>query len=130
MKVLMMRRFFRDRAEVAASQDVQAVVDGLRSAAGLSKRLESRGAGQGLGKHKRGSRKGEIYPNEYIEPTDPNSRKRGKRRPKLSLSEKIGVVHRVIINNHMVKDVAKEFRISQCYVSQLVQKTRRNPKFL
>ena len=48
----------------------------------------------------------------------------------MSTGEKIRIVHKVIFQMLPLKDVAKEFRISQQYVSILANKTRRNPKFL
>ena len=53
-----------------------------------------------------------ISPSEYKEPTSINCRRKGKHRPKLTVKDKIDIVHRSIIKNHFEKDIAKEFRIT------------------
>ena len=47
----------------------------------------------------------------------------------LTTEEKIDLVHKYLIRNIPAASLAKEFRISQQYVSFLVVKARKNPKF-
>ena len=103
--------------------DDGAIDSGLASAAKLSKKLESRGAGARV-------KPDVIHPSEYIEPTNPYARKRGSRRPKLTTQDKIQIVHKILYQHHSVKEVAKEFRISQPYASILATKAKRKPGFL
>ena len=60
----------------------------------------------------------------------PALRKRGRCRQKVTLSEKIEMVHKVTIQRFPVKDVATEYRVLQSYIYQLVIKAKKNPKFL
>ena len=71
-----------------------------------------------------------IKGSEYIVPVSPSCRRRGSKRAKLTVGQKIKIVHKVIHWKVLVQDVAKEFRITSPYVSNLVSKARRNPKFL
>ena len=95
----------------------------MANAAELSKKIQSRGT-------KSSANPNEIKPSEYREPVSIACRKKGKRRPKITLREKILIIHRVINQYHSEKEVEKEFRISQPYVSRLCVKARKNPKFL
>ena len=95
----------------------------MANATELSKKIQSRGS--------RGTTTtNDIKPSEYKVPTSIASRKKGKHRAKVTLREKILMIHRVINQYHSVKEVAKEFRISQPYISRLCCKARKNPKFL
>ena len=71
-----------------------------------------------------------IHPSEYIDPTNPLARKRGRKRSKLTTRDKIQIVHKVLCQHHTVKEVAKEYRISQPYTSLLVTKAKKKPGFL
>ena len=53
-----------------------------------------------------------LLPSEFEVPTSIACRSRIKNRPKLTLKDKVNILHRVIIEKHFEKDVAKEFRIS------------------
>ena len=53
---------------------------------------------------------------DLIEGTVTLSRKKS-RKSKLQNDEKITIVYRVIVQKEMIKDVAKEFRICNAYVS-------------
>ena len=117
------RQLFTDRALAVSEMNSKAMNDGLNSAAELGKKLQNRGTGVKKDPY-------DIQPKEYIEPTDIVCRKKGKGRPKLTVREKIKIVHKVICEHHSEKEVAKEHRISQQYVSYLCMKTRKNPKFL
>ena len=54
----------------------------------------------------------EVSPAEYIEPTSIASRKKGKHRKKLTVTDKINIVHRIMNLYHPAREVAKELRIS------------------
>jgi len=71
-----------------------------------------------------------IKSSEYKQPVAIPCRKRGSRRPKLTVHEKINVVWQVVCQHIPVKEVAKEHRMTQSYVSSLVSKAKKNPRFL
>ena len=48
----------------------------------------------------------------------------------MTVADKVNIVHKVIIQGHPNKDVAREYRVTASYVSTLVQKARKKPKFL
>jgi len=104
------RQLFNDRALAVAERNTKAMNEGFNSAGELSKKLQNRGTGKKKSAY-------DISPKEYIEPTDIVYRKKGKRRPKLTVKEKIMIVYKVIHEYHSEKEVAKEFRITQSYVS-------------
>jgi hypothetical protein len=58
------------------------------------------------------------------------ARKKGSRRPLLTQSEKLAIVHAVVVNLKKVKDVAKEYRVTVSTVGVLVHKANRKPKFI
>jgi len=58
----------------------------------------------------------------FIEPTTGVMRKRSKKRQKVSDTEILNIAHRVLVEKHFMKDVAKEFRITIPRVSVLVKK--------
>ena len=66
-----------------------------------------------------------LEPNEFIEPTSAASRHKLKNRETLSLSDKIDIVEKVKFKWVPQKEVAKEFRVSESTVSQLMLKVRR-----
>ena len=69
------------------------------------------------------------YP--LLNPDTPlNSRHRGRRRPALTVAEKIEIVHKVIVEYEYQQDVAKEFRVSRYVVQALVNKARKNKDFI
>ena len=88
----------------------------------LVKKIQKRGTGQAPDINP-------ILAKECIVPTNPNRRRRSNRRPRLSTSDKVEIVHKVINQHHSHKEVAKEFRVTQGYVALLCSKTRKNPKF-
>ena len=49
---------------------------------------------------------------------------------KLSLSEKVNIVHQAVCLKYLYKDIAKEHRISGVYVSLIVKKALKNRKFI
>ena len=57
-------------------------------------------------------------------------RKRSRTGVKLSLSEKITIVHQALCLKYLYKDIAKEHRITGAYVTFIVKKVLKNPKFI
>ena len=49
-------------------------------------------------------------------------RKKGKRRPKLSDTDLVSIVDRVLVGNEFGVDVARAYRVTPARVSQLVKK--------
>lgn len=66
----------------------------------------------------------------FIEPTSVATRKRLKKRQKVSGTEILNIAHRVLVEKHFMKDVAKEFRITIPRVSVIVGKVSKNTKVL
>ena len=96
---------------------------GIANATELSKKIQNRGT-RGI------SNPNEIRPSEYKAPISIASRKKMKHRAKVSLREKILIIHRVVNQLHPQKEEAKEFRVSEQLVSFFCVKARKNPKFL
>jgi len=108
--------------EAAVEKNANVMNEGLNYACELSKKLQNRGTGKKIDLYN-------IKPKEYIKLTDIVHRKKSKRRPKLTIKEKIMIVHKVIHEHHSEMEVAKEYRITRQYVSYLCMKTTRNPKY-
>jgi hypothetical protein len=51
-----------------------------------------------------------------------------KHRAKLDTSDKLGIAHKVIIDGEVQSDVAKEYRISNSRVSQIVKASKKKPE--
>ena len=66
----------------------------------------------------------------YKDPVPIDKRKVGRSGSKLSLSEKINIVHQAVCLKILYQDIAKEHRISGCYVSQIIKRALKNPKFI
>ena len=49
-------------------------------------------------------------------------RKKGKRRPKLSDTDLVSIVHRVLVGNELEANVARAYPVTPARVSQLVKK--------
>ena len=58
------------------------------------------------------------------------SRCKGKRRPMLTVDEKIEIIHKVYVAHEYMKDVAKQYRVGISVVQSLVSKARTNPGFV
>ena len=82
---------------------------------------------RGLGEQ-RVERPGSSF--SYTEETPVDMRRGGRAGAKLSLSEKIKIVHQAVVMKYLHKDIAKEHRISRPYVTLIVRKALRNPKFI
>ena len=57
-------------------------------------------------------------------------RKRGNRRPMLTSAEKVDIVHQIVVQHKMVRDVAKVHRISTVHANWLVTIAKKKPKFI
>ena len=60
----------------------------------------------------------------------PGRRQKRRKRHQLSVLEKLQIVHQVLVENDSQAAVAKEFRTSQCVVSQLTTTATKRPGFL
>ena len=70
--------------------------------------------GQRLG---RGYFKGRVrqknfFFRDFIEDSAPGSRRRGRKRQKLSNDDKIQIAHKALVGKELRKDVAKEMRVT------------------
>ena len=60
----------------------------------------------------------------------PGCRRKSRKPHHPQLADKIRIVYRVLVKHEHQKEVAKEERLSNVVISNLVSKARRNPKFL
>ena len=67
---------------------------------------------------------------DYVEPIAPGLRKKLKKRAAMSVSEKIEIVHQVLVDHELEKDVAREHRVGHLVVHLLVKKAQRNQHFI
>ena len=118
-----MRQIFIERANDWNDQSREALNDGLHDARQQGKKIRNRGSGQAADTQ-------EIHPSEYKETVPAAHRKRSRTKNKLKLSEKIQIVHQVVCQLKPMRQVAKEHRITQGYVSIIVKKVRKNPNLL
>ncbi len=93
IKASQMKQIFKDRARGCFMSSDKAVQMGLANATELGKKIMNRGT-------KSTTNPNEIKPSEYKEPVSIATRKRIKRRPKVTLREKIQIIHRVINQHH------------------------------
>ena len=66
---------------------------------------------------------------DFVEAVPIGMRKKSKRRGPLSLQEKVGIAHKVLIQFKHQKDVAKEYRVGQSVITKLIKKARSNAAF-
>ena len=64
----------------------------------------------------------------FIHRTPPSTTKMMKRRPKLQGSDLLDIAWRVIVAKEYQAAVARRYRISTSYVSQIGKRVERNPK--
>ena len=57
-------------------------------------------------------------------------RHRSKRRGPLTITERIDIVHRVLIGHEKHAELAREHRVTAAVIGMVMTKARRNPKFL
>jgi len=100
-----MRQLMLRRAKEAAGIEKDVFLNGFEASFRLSRKLMNRG-------EDRAPMLKPIKPSEYKEQTSPDSRRRGRGRPKLTAGNKIRIIHKVIFQLQPVKEVAKEFRIT------------------
>ena len=58
------------------------------------------------------------------------NRKKGSRRPVLTVGEKLTILHQAIVQKLPWKEIAKEHRVSKSNVNRLVRLSKKKPKFL
>ena len=114
---------FIERAKSVNEQRLKNLEKGLDDAGKLGKKIRNRGSGIRPIPN-------EIHPSEYKETIPGSHRKRSRTKNKLTLSEKILIVHQVVIQLKPLKQVAKEHRVTASYISLIVQKVKKNPKLL
>ena len=66
--------------------------------------------------------------NEWLEFTSPMHKRKMKKKPPVSLPDKVSIACKILIDFEKAADVAKEFRISVSYVSTIVSKIKKNKK--
>ena len=57
-------------------------------------------------------------------------KRRGRKPKTLGLNQKLEIVHRVLVGGESQSDLAKDFRVSQSLISNLVTKVRKKPELL
>ena len=62
----------------------------------------------------------DAYFRDFVEDTAPMSRRRSRKRKKMTPQEKIAMVHKVLVQKETRKDVAKEMRVSAAVVARVV----------
>ena len=67
---------------------------------------------------------------DFKEVLPPGLRKPTQGHKRLSVPEKLAILHKVLVLFELQKDVAKEFRLRVQVVSSLVCKVKNNPKLL
>ena len=66
--------------------------------------------------------------NEWLEFTSPLLKRKKKKKPPVSIADKVSIACKVLIDFEKVADVAKEFRVSVSYISSIVSKIKKNKK--
>jgi predicted transcriptional regulator len=61
-----------------------------------------------------------VFFRDFVEDTAPGSRRKGRRRKKLTTDDKYHIAHKVLVGGELRKDVAKEMRVTPSVVSRLV----------
>lgn len=97
--------------------------EGIDAAERHGKKIRNRGSGV----HRDPN---EIKHQEYIEDVPIPHRKKCRTKNKIELSEKIYICHQVIHQMKPLRQVAKEHRVTQSWISRLVQKVRKNHNLL
>ena len=57
-------------------------------------------------------------------------RKKGSRRPVLTVSEKLAIVHKAVVEQLIYRDISKEFRVTVQTVCRIVAKAKKKPEFI
>ena len=82
------------------------------------------------GDYKDGAAKKQLLQPDFSEPVPAGQRRRSRKRGVLSTGHKIDIVHRVLINYEKQAEVAREYRVTQQVIAQLMMKAKKNHKFL
>ena len=67
---------------------------------------------------------------QYKEPVPPDRRHSCRKGKPLTVHEKLDIAHKVLVENELRKDVAKEYRISYQVVNRIVDKVKKKPGWL
>ena len=67
---------------------------------------------------------------DYREPIAIGMRKKSKKRGPLTVSEKIHIVHKVLVEHELYRDVARELRIGVMAVHRVVKLAKSKPGFI
>ena len=89
-----------------AQYDIQTLEEEMRDAAKLAIKADK-------GYFSRWSLKRAQNVYDYDDETTTRSRRISRRRGALTLIDKINIVYKIVIEHEMMKDVAKEYRVSQ-----------------
>ena len=66
---------------------------------------------------------------DYVEHVPPGSRRQSWKHQPLSTEEKIGIVHKALVGKEPYGPIAREHRVSQNTISQLVSKAKKKKEF-
>lgn len=67
---------------------------------------------------------------DFKEPIPIDMRKKSNKRGPLTVADKINIVHKVLIEHELYKDVAREYRVGVMTVQHLLKKVKDNKRFL
>ena len=122
-KAVQARKIILERARGMIEPEAFPLEDANGQISSLSKKQQARGTGI-VSKHN------EIAPSEYRRAVPIGKRKRSRRDGPLTLSQKTLIVYRVLVEKMAQKDVAKEFRVTQGYISLLCNRCIKKPSLL
>ena len=71
-----------------------------------------------------------MHARYFLRTIPPGRQRRLKKRGPLSLEDKVAIIYKIVIDKEKLKDVAKEFRISQSLASIYVKKAKDKPDML
>ena len=118
-----LRSIFVDRAKDFTRSQRVISLESFHEVRKAGQKIRNRGSGKPVDDD-------DIKASELIEIPPISHRKKCRTNKKLQLSEKIQIAHRVLIKEVPLRQVAKEFRIAQSYVSRIVLKVRKKPEVL
>lgn len=99
------RRKIRERALEFDKVDAEKVADDLQVVSKLAKKADK-------GYFSRRSLRDEVLQDDFEEPVPPKLRRRGRRRPAMTLDEKVEIVHQVFVEHQKVAEVARAYGVS------------------
>ena len=122
-RVTLWRESFTEAAHMVKDRESPGPRKEIEVVDALAKKIRTRGTGARGTDH--------IPPvAAFKEPVPIDKRKRCRSKNKLSVEEKITIVHQVICQKFKHADIAKEHRITHGYVSLLALKASKNRKFI